>query len=75
MSGQLRPSVAVTKLISIYWSLSLLRGRYADILTCARLSPRATRLLVLTPFAFSFRFKAVLFSKLKSAYTTLYIST
>ena len=77
MSEQLRTSVILTKLTYIYWSLSLLRGSYGDILTRARFSLRATRLLVfiLTPLAFSFRFKAVLFSKLKSAYTTLNIST
>ena len=49
----------------------------ANWLTRARLSLRATRLLVftITPLAFTFRFKAVLFSNLKSAYTTLYGAT
>ena len=55
LSEQLRTSVAVSKLTSIYWSLSILRGSYADILPRARFSLRATRLLVfiLTPSAFS----------------------
>ena len=30
---QFKSSVAVTKLTYIYWSLSLLRGSFADILT------------------------------------------
>ena len=73
LSEQLRTSVAVTKLTSISWSLSILRGDYADILTRARFCLIATRLLffILTPLAFSL----VLFSKFKSACTTLYIST
>ena len=62
LSEQLRTSrsIAVTKLTSIYWSLSILRSCYADIFTRARFSLRATRLLVfifITPLAFSFIFK------------------
>ena len=41
---QLRTSVAVTRLISIYWSPSFLRGSYEDIVTRNRFSLRTTGL-------------------------------
>ena len=52
LSEQLRTSVAVTKLTSIYWSLGVLRGSYTDILLCTRFSLRATCLN--NSFAFKF---------------------
>ena len=57
LSEQARTSVVVTKLTSLYWSLSLLHRSYADIVSLARFSLRVSGL--------HNSFGSLLFSKLK----------